>query len=129
MATEGPLLRDGAQMQANADLSAKQFFGVKVDTSADRKVILANTGGEGIYGILQNKPTSGQAADVALVGVSKAAINGTVTRGDLLMTDNTGQFVTATGGNHAVAQALESGAAGTLITVALMPGAGVGKVL
>lgn len=129
MATEGPLIHDGSQTQAGADLSAKQFFAVKIDTSADRQVVLASTGGEGIYGILQNKPAAGQAADVGIAGITKAQCGGTVTRGDLLMTDTAGKLITATSTNHAIGIALESGVAGVVITVAIVSGLGVGKVL
>ena len=51
---------------AAADLSAKQFFGVILDSAG--KAALAGTAGQ-VIGILQNKPTSGQAAIVAISGV------------------------------------------------------------
>src|SRR6185437_13679647 len=80
-ATEGPLVRDGAQTTAFADLSGAtsglsgfqssgQFLAVKICGS--RQVQVASGGGDAIYGILQNKPAAGQAADVGIMGVSKA---------------------------------------------------------
>lgn len=123
MATEGPLIHDGSQTTAAADLSTKQFCAVKI--TAARAVNVAATGGEAIYGILQNNPISGLAADVGILGVSKALIGAGVTAGDYLMTDTTARLITATGTNHRVAQALETGAvAGQLITVALGPNSG-----
>lgn len=117
MATEGPLLHDGGQCVAGTDLSAKQFRAVKLSTSTDRNVIVADTGGEAIYGILQNKPTIGLAADIGFLGVSKAAIGATVTMGQRLMTDTNAKLIPATSTNHAVAQAMEAGATDTIITV------------
>lgn len=120
MATEGPLFHDGSQTTAAADLSAAQFKAVKI--TAARAVNLASSGGEAIYGILQNKPLSGQAADVGIVGVTKALCGAAVSAGDYLMTDTTARLITATSTNHRVAQALEAGgAAGAVITVALGP--------
>ena len=68
-------------------------------TTADRTVVLAAAIGAQIYGVLQNKPTTGQAADVAFVGISKAVAGGTITRGDKLMTNASGQLITWTAGS------------------------------
>jgi len=123
MATEGPLIHDGSQTTAAADLSTKQFYAVKI--TAARAVNVASSGGEAIYGILQNNPTSGLAADVGILGVSKAIIGAAVSAGDYLMTDTAGKLITATSTNHRVAQALEAGTtSGQLITVALGPNSG-----
>lgn len=123
MSTEGPLIHDGSQTAAAADLSAKQFYAVKI--TAARAVNLASSGGEAIYGILQNNPTSGLAADVGFLGVSKAVIGAAVTAGDYLMTDSSGRLITVTTTSKRVAQALETGAtAGQLITVMLGPNSG-----
>jgi hypothetical protein len=116
MATESPLMHDGSQTVAAADLSAKQFYAVKI--TGPRAVNLASTGGEAIYGILQNNPISGLAADVGIDGVTKAVIGAAVTAGDFLMTDTSGRLITSTGSNHRVAQTLETGStAGQLVTV------------
>lgn len=124
MATEGPMFRDGGQTIAGADLSAKQFYAVKLTTTA-RQVNLASSGGEEIYGILQNKPTANQAADVCLLGVTKAVAGAAITAGDFLMTDTSGRLITATSTNHRVGQAMEAAtAAGQIITAALFPGLG-----
>lgn len=122
MATEGPMLHDGSQTTAGADLSAKQFFAVKLSTSTDRTVALASTGGEVIYGILQNKPTSGQAADVCIFGLTKCFAGAAVTRGDLLTTDTSGRAITATSGKVAWGQALESAGAASVLFLACVTG-------
>ena len=123
MATESPLLHDGAQTTAAADLSSSQFLAVKI--TAARQVNLANTGGEFIYGILQNKPLSGQAADVGFLGVTKAVAGAAFSAGAALMTDTSARVITATGTNHRIATAIEAAtAAGQLITVVLGPNTG-----
>ena len=122
MATEGPLFHDGSQTTAAADLSSSQFYAVKI--TAARQVNLASTGGEAIYGILQNKPLSGQAADVGIFGISKAVAGAAFSAGAALMTDTSGRLITQTGSTHRIAVAIEAAtAAGQLITVAVVPGA------
>ncbi len=118
MATESPLIHDGSQTTAATDLSASQFYAVKI--VGVRSVGLANAGGEAIYGVLQNKPGPAQACDVGLFGVSKAAVGAAVVAGSYLSTDNTGRFIDAAGTGHRGAQALETAtAAGQIITVVL----------
>lgn len=123
MATEGPLIHDGSQTTAAADLSTKQYYAVKL--TAARAVNLASAGGEAIYGVLQNAPPSGQAADVGFLGVTKAVAGAAVSAGDYLMTDTSGRLITATSTNHRVGQAIEAaGAAGVIFTVMLGPNSG-----
>lgn len=120
MATETPLIHDGSQTTAAADLSAAQYKAVKL--TAARSVNLASTGGEAIYGILQNNPTSGQAADVGIFGISKALIGAAgCAAEDSLMTDTTGAFTTKTSTNAVVAVALEAGVSGDIISVKIIP--------
>ena len=99
---------------AAADLSAKQFFGVILDSAG--KAALAGTAGQ-VIGILQNKPTSGQAAIVAISGVSKAAAGGTCTMGKPISADSAGKFVDSSTGQRAIGRAMETGAAGRTIRV------------
>lgn len=140
-ATEGPLTHDGSQNTANSDMSGPaaynpggtgsalagqnssgQFLAVKV--VGTRSVDLATSGGEQVYGILQNKPAAGQAADVGISGISKAVAGAVVTAGNMLMTDTSGRLIVATGTNYRVAQALEGAAAtGVIFTVAIVPAA------
>lgn len=120
MATESPLISDGSQHTAAADLSTAQFYAVKI--TASRQVNLASSGGENIYGVLQNKPASGAAANVGIVGISKAIAGAVVTAGNFLMTDTSGRFIPATGTNARVAQAIEGASAtGVIFTVAIVP--------
>jgi hypothetical protein len=88
MANESPLLHDGAQCVLGFDArnstatgstlagpsGSGQFLAVRLSTTADRTVLLASTATAGVpvYGILQNKGSTGQVADVAIFGITKA---------------------------------------------------------
>jgi hypothetical protein len=121
MATEGVMIRDGSNLTAAADLSAKQYYAVKL--SASRAVNLASTGGEEIIGILQNAPASGDAADVCLFGLSKALIGtGGVTAGNAVMTEAaTGKIVAYASSAVKIGIALTTQSAGELGLIFVRP--------
>lgn len=112
MATEGTFQHDGSTWTAAADLSGKQFYAVS--QTAAGAVNLATTGN--IVGILLNKPTSGQAADVCTSGETKAvAGSGGWTAGDTLEVDTgTGKLITQTTGNNPVGTAIDTASAGDI---------------
>lgn len=119
---------------AAADLSAKQFYGVKVDSNG--KAALAGAG-DMCIGVLQNKPESGQAATVAYGGRTKMVAGGNVTAGTPAKTDSAGKAATAskatvdtsnTGsasdavvGSNVIGIFLTSGVANDLVEVMLLP--------
>ena len=114
---------------AGESLTGSQYRAVKLSTAADRTVLaITNANAERPIGILQNDPASGEAADVAFIGVVKAEYGGTVTRGDKLACNNSGQLITdvevvaqtATDLHH-IAVALESGSSGDIRQVLLTP--------
>lgn len=108
MATESPLLHDGSQTVAGADFrnstysgstrlgpsGSGQFAAVRLSTVADRTVLGCTVTGQSIYGILQNKPNVGEAADIGIFGVSKAVCGTTtVTAGSKVQADSSGNMV------------------------------------
>jgi len=112
------------------DLSAKQFYAVKLDTSNAYTVAAITAVTDRPYGILQDNPkgtsTARLAANVATIGFCKAiAGTGGWTRGDRLGVDSAGALVTiteaiATNDNaYTVAVALESASAGDIKMVQL----------
>lgn len=125
MATEQPGFNLGSEVAA-ADLSAaaNQFKVVKMTSTG---INLCTVSGEKVVGILQNKPASGKVADVMVCGKSKAVIGAAVAKGALLMTNASGQVITAaTAGSTIIGWALEAGTnAGEIISIMLMPAAGV----
>lgn len=118
MAREAPMLQDGV-LKAAADLSAKQFYCVKISAADTVDLVGAST--DTVYGILQNKPTANLAADVAFEGVCKGISGATLAAGALLMSHTDGKLRTRTSGNFVVGIAVTaSGGDGQLITVQLM---------
>lgn len=104
--------------KADADLSAKQYFGVKLTAANGCDLAGASdaAGGEAVVGVLQNKPTSGKAAEVLTRGMTKVVAGGAFAVGDPLKTTAAGKFVKATGEAagtlvHVVATAFEAAAA------------------
>lgn len=124
VATESASIGVG-YLTASADYSpvANQFKAVKTHTVAGQ-VVLCTVLGEGILGILQNKPTLNQSADVTVLGSTKAQAGAALAAGDKLMTNASGQVITAaTVGSRIIGQASEAAsAAGQIITIALVPG-------
>lgn len=111
-------------LQANADLSAKQYYCVDVKQATGSglsgpSVDLPAASGANVIGLLQNKPILGEAANVMCAGISKGFLGGTVAVGDSLMTDSAGKLIVATSGNYQVARALDAGVSGDICAVLL----------
>lgn len=110
--------------KANADLSAKQFYAAKL---AGQDLVDVAGATDRAIGILQNKPLAGQAADVQVLGLSKAVSDGSgtpIAAGDVVGPNGSGALVKkATADYNACGIALDpSTAAGTVIRVLLIPG-------
>lgn len=132
MATEGPLIHDGAQCTAFANYynpgvallgvgGSGQFLAVSLQAA---RVVQISTGPTvGMYGILQNTPAATDPADVGIAGISKAIAGSAITFGIELMcgTGGTlGQMVpwTVGAGNFKVGLAIEGAAAqGNVFTI------------
>lgn len=113
---------DTISFEAGVDLSSYQFRFVILTT--DSKIDLVGSDGDIVLGILQNKPLSGQTAQVRIAGGSKLYVSddGSITVGTLIMAEGTdkGDGITATGaGKFARAIALEAGASDTFMSVLL----------
>lgn len=114
----------------NAGASVNPARFVKFD-SDDRTVIQAAAGGDSVIGASDSNPNgtaaaSGERLDVILDGIVTVTYGGTVTRGQLVMSDSTGRAVTASasaGANVRTAGiAMVSGVVGDLGAVLLSPG-------
>jgi len=140
MANESPLLHDGAQCILGFDArnstfsgttlagpsGSGQFIPVALSTLTARMVIPASSGGR-IYGVLQNKGSSSQVADVGIFGITKAVCVSSVAIGQLLMV-STGALSTlgvgfapysSAANTYPVGQALEPAVAGQVFTMAI----------
>jgi hypothetical protein len=108
---------------ASADLSSKQYHFVKMSGANTVDVTSAIT--DKTIGVLQNTPTSGQAAEVCIFGITKVVADGNLTAGNLIGTSSDAQADAITAGSddtvYVVGQALESAAAGNTTTMFLNP--------
>jgi hypothetical protein len=114
----------GVDTPAGSDHGGKQYLFVKVDSSGNVDIAAAT---DVPVGVLQNKPqVAGQAATVAISGVSRVVASGTVTAGSpvkLHATNggvvNVGTLATDLAAGLVVGIALKGGASGSIIPVAL----------
>lgn len=104
---------------AGADLSSSQFKFVESNSSGTATV--CNSAGEYALGVLQNDPTSGNAATIATSGISKVVLGGTVAINDQISTDASGRAIAATTGHKILGIAIKGGAVGEIGSVLLRP--------
>lgn len=96
MAYEQPGFKIGTLI-AGEDLSAKQYHFVRVHTDGKVMVGPTATGGK-VIGVLQNKPTAGQACEIVVQGVTFLQADSTgLTAGDGVEAVDTGVAQTAAG--------------------------------
>lgn len=104
---------------AAADLSAKQFTFVKLDSAGKAAAVAAAT--DKAIGVLQNAPKSGEEAEVLVIGGTKLVLGGSVTEGAAVGTTNAGAGTALTVGTdttkYVFGQALTEGSSGEIITV------------
>lgn len=98
-------------LPAGADLSAKQYFFVKVNTSGQAVLCAAAT--DRPIGVLQNTPESGEEASVLVVGGTKVVSSGSIDEGALIGTASTGKADAKTPGSDTTEYAV-----GTVILAA-----------
>ncbi len=108
---------------AGADLSAKQFHFVEVDNGTGN-VTAVDGATDRAIGVLQNSPTSGQAADVLIAGGTKVVAGGTASPGQPLFASASATAVTlgiGTTGSAAyvLGTFVESAAAGATTTAVI----------
>jgi hypothetical protein len=114
MATQGQQTRES--MIAGADLSAKQFTFVKMNTT-DRTVVSAGNG-DAAFGVLVNDPKSGQAATVVTAGrVIVEVGTGGLTANDEVGVDANGEAVSAAATDIIVGICVDGAAAGERATI------------
>lgn len=124
MGTESQEIFD-ASFKAAADLSAKQFFIMK--PSAADTIAIAAAATDLSIGVLQDKPKSGEAGRVRVLGISKVVSDGSGTAiavGDRVGPNSSGKAVKkATADYNCIGIALDASTAdGTIIRVLLIPG-------
>lgn len=117
-AYENPLLIKS--FPANGDLSSSQYKVVELGSSG---VSATNATTDVPVGVLQNKPTTGLAADVMMLGISRCIAVAAITKGVKVSCTAAGKVQTAATGQHIVGIALEAASAdGDIIPVLLTLG-------
>lgn len=107
-------------MEAAGDLSAAGQFRFVAKNTTDNQVAVVASAGTAAMGVLLNKPdAAGRDAEVAFAGRVKVVAGGTVTAGDLVQSDGSGDAITASTGDFVLGTCLVGGADGELIEVLL----------
>ena len=104
---------------AGEDLSAKQYYFVKINTSG--QAVLCAGATDKPIGVLQNDPASGEEAVITVVGGSKVVASASIDEGVLIGTASTGKADAKTPGTdtteYVVGTAiLAAGADGEILT-------------
>lgn len=81
-------------MAAAADLSTRQWYIVR--QTAENAVNLTSAATQVPFGTLQNKPKSGETAEIGVAGNVKVILGGTVAINDPLVSDANGKAIAAT---------------------------------
>lgn len=76
-------------LPAAADLSAKQYYFVKIDSNGKAALCAAAT--DKPIGVLQNTPASGEEAVITVVGGTKVVASASIDEGILIGTASTGK--------------------------------------
>jgi len=102
-------------MIAGADLSAasNQYLFVKTNTTAKQVVLCGD--GEDAFGVLQDTPALGEATCIAIGGVTKVKLGGTVAAGAAVSSGASGVANTSANGDYMLGTALAGGASGEII--------------
>ena len=107
---------------AGADLSAKQYTFVKLDSSGQAVAAAAAT--DIPCGVLQNAPTSGQEAEVLIVGGTKLVAGAAIAEGAQIGTTSAGKAAALVAGTDTTKYVVgtlltESAADGNIVTAVI----------
>jgi len=107
-------------LEAGGDLSANQFHFVVI--ASDGQIDAVSSAGGDADGVLLNKPdAAGKAAEMCFGGVAKLVVGtGGVTAGQKVQSDANGEAIAAATGDHVLGKALQTGAAGEVVSVLLV---------
>lgn len=109
-------------LPTGASFASKQYYAASVNSSG--QAILA-TAAKNMIGVIQNTPdnSSDLTATLAVSGITKMAISGSITCGAQVQIASGGTGVVLSSGT-AIGVALETGASGDIISVLIQPNNG-----
>lgn len=117
MATEAALTCISKPVAAN--YSAKQYFFMKINSSG-QAVVCGD--GEAAVGVLQDDPAAAnRAGSIGIAGQTKISIGATLTEGDEVASDASGEAVPAATGDHVLGICTEGGANGVIGSMIFAP--------
>lgn len=102
---------------ADADCSAKQYYGVKFTSTG---FAVCSTLGEDCDGVLQDNPASGAVGCVQVSGVTKMVANAAIAKGARVSIAATGKATTALTTHYVFGRALEASTAGDQVIAVLI---------
>lgn len=82
---------------ANEDMSSAQYRGVVITSGSDLTVNIGSEAGETIYGVVQNKPNSGQHAQIDFMGITMVKAGLAINAGVSIGFDASGYGIVETG--------------------------------
>lgn len=103
---------------ANEDMSSSQYKLAVITSGTNNTVNICSLAGEPVFGAVQNKPNSGQHAEVDFMGITKVIAGGVISAGVPIATNATGfGVVTAGSGTNIVGYAITGCASGEIFTM------------
>ena len=120
LATEQNIYDLSLQAAADYYTTSKQYYIMKVDSNG--RACLAGAANAASIGVLQNKPKIYEAAEIRKVGISKVVCGDAITIGDKVTGNSAHKAVTATATQRFIGIALETGAAGRVISILMDSG-------
>ncbi len=109
-----------AGLTASGTLATSQYKIVKFASTAGQ-VIVGAAATDNLIGVLMNDPTSGQPADIAVLGIAKVQAEASQSAGDWVTTSTTGRAkVTSSANNDVLGKLLEASTdAGDIVAILL----------
>lgn len=113
-------------LKASATLAAKQYYAVKLASTA-HEVVVCSASDQECIGIVQNDPAAGEVAVVACLGIAKAAVEASVSAGDYLGPSATGRLKAVTADNTSIIAYAMEGATTSAADIIKVQVLGIGR--
>ncbi|NIT99875.1 MAG: DUF2190 family protein [Nitrosopumilaceae archaeon] len=95
-----------------------------MDINSSGNFVQQSAAGAACVGVLQNNPGSGHEATVAIAGESKVVAGATLSPGNRVQSNASGQAIAAASGDMAQGIVKQGASSGNLATIVLQPNSG-----